>query len=167
MGTGKSSAGRLLARELNLKFTDIDDLIEREVGLNIPLIFEKFGEPYFRLLEKNVIKDVALKESQIIATGGGAIIDDENLKTLKASGIVICLTASADAIFSRIGGAARERPLLNLPDRREAVERLMGYRKPFYAKADVCIDTTDKKIEEVVLEIKKEIKRRGGFSQRG
>lgn len=156
MGTGKSSVGRRLARELNREFIDTDDLIEKEVGLKIPLIFDRYGEASFRVVEKKIIKDVVLKGNRVIATGGGAIIDEENFNALKASGLIVCLTSSVDAILSRTG-TGKERPLLNQPDRKEAVEKILEYRKPFYAKADLSVDTTDKTVNEVVAEIKTKI----------
>ena len=156
MGTGKSSVGRRLAKELNCQFIDTDDLIEKEVGLKIPLIFDRYGEASFRAVEKKVVKDVVLKDNQVIATGGGAIIGEENLAALKASGLIVCLTSSVDTILSRIG-TGKERPLLNQSDKRDAIERILDYRKPFYAKADLCIDTTNKRIDEVVAEIRERI----------
>lgn len=156
MGTGKSSVGRRLARELNREFIDTDDLIEKEVGLKIPLIFDRYGEASFRAVEKKIIKDAVLKDNRVIATGGGAIIDEENLAALKASGLIVCLTSSVDAILSRIG-TGKERPLLNQPDRKDAVEKILEYRKPFYAKADLSVDTTNKTVNEVVAEIKTKI----------
>ena len=156
MGTGKSSVGRHLARELNYRFVDTDYLIEQETGLDIPKIFERFGEAYFRSVEKKVIKDVLQKENQVIAAGGGAIVDEENLSVMKTSGFVVCLSASIDAIMSRVD-RNNDRPLLNLPDRQKAAMELLEYRKPFYAKADMCIDTTNKTVKEIVEEIKEKI----------
>lgn len=158
MGTGKSSVGRRLARELNLTFVDTDDLIEKEAGKSIAQIFASNGEDYFRKLESKVINELSAISHQpsakVIATGGGAIVNPENLEALKKSGIVICLTASIDAILSRVG-SGDERPLIAADDKKEKVSNLLKAREPFYKKADFIIDTTTKSVKEVVNEILK------------
>ncbi|HBR16389.1 MAG: hypothetical protein A3G39_06425 [Deltaproteobacteria bacterium RIFCSPLOWO2_12_FULL_43_16] len=154
MGTGKSSVGRRLARELNLKFIDTDDLIEKEAGIPIAQIFSQFGEAYFRRLESKVVNKISSDTDVVISTGGGAIVNPENLEALKKSGIVICLTASIDAILIRIG-EGDERPLVSQGDKREVISNLLQVREPFYKKADFIIDTTTKTVGEVVKEIKK------------
>ena len=154
MGTGKTAVGRQLARKLNIPFIDTDDLIEKEAGRSIAQIFAGHGEDYFRRLESKVIDDVSSKTNMVIATGGGAIVNPKNLEALKKGGIVICLTASIDAILSRIDNGD-ERPLLAKGDSREVVSGLLKLREPFYEKADFIIDTTAKSIKEVVNEILK------------
>ncbi|MBI5328387.1 MAG: shikimate kinase [Deltaproteobacteria bacterium] len=154
MGTGKSSVGRRLAKELNLKFVDTDDLIEKKAGMGISEIFAKFGEGYFRLLESKVIHEISSNTDMVIATGGGAIINPLNFETLKRNGTIICLTASIDEIFSRIG-KGDERPLISEGDNKEVISNLLKAREPFYKKTDFIIDTTAKTVGEVVKEIKK------------
>lgn len=156
MGTGKSSVGRRLARELNLKFIDTDDLIEKEAGIPISQIFSQFGEAYFRRLESKVIDDISSNTNMVIATGGGAIVNSENLDAFKKNGIVICLAASIDAILIRIG-EGDERPLVSQGDKREVISNLLQVREPFYKKADCIIDTTTKTVGEVVKEIKEKL----------
>lgn len=159
MGTGKSSVGRDLARELNYTFIDTDAVIEKETGLSIFKIFEKEGEAYFRTLEKRVIYNLLQIKGHVVTTGGGAVVDEENLNVMKRAGLVVCLTASVDAIISRVDRNS-DRPLLNQHDKRKAVMELLEYRKPFYAKADICVDTTDKTIKDVVEEIREKIRLR-------
>ena len=154
MGTGKSVVGRQLARELNTPFIDTDDLIEKEAGKSIAQIFACHGEGYFRKLESKAIDDVSSKTNMVIATGGGAIVNPKKLEALKKTGIVICLTASIDAILSRVG-SGDERPLLSAADKKGAISNLLKTREPFYQKADFIIDTTTKTVGEVVKEIKK------------
>jgi len=154
MGTGKTSAGRGLARELNLKFIDTDDLIEKEAGICIKEIFTKFGEEYFRRLESKIIHEVSSDENMIIATGGGAVVNPENLLALKKNGVLICLTASLDVIISRVG-SGDERPLISEGDMKDTISSLLNAREPFYKKADFIVDTSTKSIKEVVKEILK------------
>lgn len=162
MGTGKSSVGRRLARELNVRFVDTDDLIEKDAGISISEIFAKLGEAYFRQLESKVIDEISSGEGVIIATGGGAIVNPKNLEALKKNGIVICLTASVDAILSRVG-SGDERPLLVKGDKKKVISDLLKQREPFYKKADFIIDTTAKSVGDVVEEIKKLLAR--GYRQ--
>ncbi len=152
MGTGKTSVGRLLARRLSCPFIDTDDVIEREEGVSISEIFRELGEGYFRRVEKETIKRLSGKMGVIIATGGGAIIDHDNLKILKASGTLISLMASPEEILKRVEGDTT-RPLLSDKDRMTAIKRLMQERERFYKKADIVIDTTGKGVEEVASEI--------------
>ena len=154
MGTGKTSVGKRLAKELNLKFIDTDDLIEKEAGICINEIFAKYGEAYFRRLESKVIDEVSSDKNLIIATGGGAVINPTNLLALKKNGILICLTASIDVILSRIG-SGDERPLISEGDKKETISNLLKVREPFYKKADFIVDTTAKSIKEVVKEVLK------------
>lgn len=154
MGTGKTSVGKRLAKELNLKFIDTDGLIEKEAGICINEIFAKFGEAYFRRLESKVINEVSSDENMIIATGGGAVINPTNLLVLKKNGTLICLTASIDVILSRVG-SGDERPLISEGDKKETISNLLKVREPFYKKADFIVDTTTKSIKEVVKEVLK------------
>lgn len=106
MGTGKSVTGRWLSKELGLEFVDTDDLIEDREGKKIPEIFESKGESYFREVESSVIKDfISLSSDAVFATGGGAVLNDNNFKLLTDWGVVIRLTASLDVIHSKIGRA--------------------------------------------------------------
>lgn len=156
MGTGKSTVGRMLARELGLKFLDIDDLIEKEAGMPVKEIFRVRGEASFRRTESEVIEKLSegsFGDGIVLSTGGGAVVDPLNRKRLKQWGALVCLRASVDEILRRVGGRD-DRPLLSGPDRRETVERLMAEREEAYSDADFTVDTTSEKIEEVVGKIK-------------
>lgn len=156
MGTGKSTVGRRLAKELGLKFLDIDDLIEKEAGLPIKEIFRVNGEASFRRTESEVIAKLSnglFGRGIVLSTGGGAVVDPLNRKRLKAWGALICLRASVDEILRRVGGR-EDRPLLSGPGKKEAVERLLAEREEAYADADFTVDTTGAEIEEVVGKIK-------------
>ena len=101
MGTGKSTIGKYIAARLGRKFIDTDALIEQKSGKTIAALFMERGEPYFRALEQEAIAQVCTEEGSVVATGGGALANEENVRQLKASGTVICLTATPEIILSR------------------------------------------------------------------
>ena len=143
MGTGKTSLGKLLAEKLGRGFIDIDQKIEQDAGLSIPQIFEKYGEKYFRELEKNAVKEITQRRGLVIATGGGTIKDEENLRLLKSSGVIVCLTTEPEEILRRTERRG-ERPMLDAEeDRLTTIKKLLAERQQFYSQADYTIDTTD------------------------
>jgi shikimate kinase len=152
MGTGKTTVGRILARKLGYRFIDVDEEIEREQAVTISHIFSEMGEPYFRELEKNMIKTLSLKEGLIISAGGGAVVDESNIEAMKQGGALVCLTATPDEIMKRVGNSTN-RPLLKVPDPMAKIMELLSKREPYYLKADIIVDTTIKTPEEVAAEI--------------
>ena len=144
MGTGKTSLGKLLATKLGRPFVDIDKKIEAEQKLSIPKIFEQFGEEHFRALEKSAVKELSERRGLVIATGGGTIKDEENLRLLKSSGVLICLTTEPEEIFNRTSRRG-ERPVLDGggDERLETIKKLLAERKKFYDRADYQVDTTE------------------------
>ena len=152
MGTGKSCAGKRLSERLGLDFLELDEIIEKKEGASIKDVFEKKGEPYFRKLEKEIVKEASQKKGVIISAGGGAVIDEENFKNLKNGGVIICLEASPDVILQRTRGLAT-RPLLNVADPKKKIGELLRARFPYYKKSDHCIDTDKLTVEEVVEKI--------------
>lgn len=144
MGTGKTSLGKLLATRLGRPFVDIDKKIEDEEHLSIPKIFERFGEAHFRDLERAAVRDLSEKRGLVIATGGGTVKDEENLRLLKNSGVLICLTATPEEILYRTARRG-ERPVLDGGgnERLATIKRLLAERKEFYDRADYHVDTTD------------------------
>lgn len=161
MGTGKTSAGKLAAKKLGLKYVDTDEEIEKKAGITVSEIFSNFGEPYFRDLEAKTIKEISERGGQVISCGGGAVLRDENIKNLKAGGIVVCLSASPEAIFERIKHEAH-RPLIQVPDPKKRIRELLAERAPHYAKADETIDTTKLTIAQVASEIIRLVRAREG-----
>ena len=101
MGTGKTSLGKLLANKLGRGFVDLDQKIEHDSGMTIPKIFELYGEKYFRELEKKAVREVCERKNLVIATGGGTVKDSENVRLLKSSGKIVCLTCEPEEIFRR------------------------------------------------------------------
>ncbi|MFC1805069.1 shikimate kinase [Candidatus Omnitrophota bacterium] len=152
MGTGKSCVGRELARQKKMRFLDLDQLIERGEGKPISEIFAQRGEPYFRLLEKLVLRDVTKKKNHVVACGGGIVINEENIKTMKKSGTIICLSATPAAILQRTS-AYKHRPLLNVSDPKKKIAQLLKLRAPFYALANRTIDTSRLCIDAVVKKV--------------
>ena len=152
MGTGKTSTGRVLARKLGTRFIDTDKLIEKEAGIPIREIFEKFGEAHFRGLEREIVKKVTEEEGVVIAVGGGAIVNPANLADIKRHGIVVSLTASLEVILSRVERNL-DRPLLKVEDKLGKIKELIADRAPFYEKADNTVDTDGKNPEQVADEI--------------
>lgn len=152
MGTGKSVVGKKLAAKLHKDFVELDDMIEIKEKMPIKDIFEKKGEPYFRLVEKEVVQKASQRNNIVISAGGGAIIDEENFKNLKNSGTIICLKASPETILKRTKNL-KTRPLLNVADPKSQIEKLLKKRESCYNKADFSIETDSLNIDEVILKI--------------
>jgi shikimate kinase len=152
MATGKTVVGKALAKKKKWHFLDLDELIELRQKLTISDIFAKEGEPYFRRIEKKVLKEVAAEKKFVVACGGGIVLDTENIRLMKGTGKLICLSADIETILNRSSGFGH-RPLLNVKNPKEKIEVLMKLRAPFYAQADVMIDTSKLSIEEVVQKI--------------
>lgn len=153
MGTGKTSVGKELAAQMKRRFIDLDELIEFKEKRVINDIFAKEGEPFFRKLEKTALKDVAKEEKIIVACGGGIVINSENIRIMKESGIIICLAANPAVILKRTS-TQTHRPLLNVSEPKKQIELLLRLRAPYYAQADKTIDTSKISVKEVVKRIK-------------
>ncbi len=154
MGTGKTSVGRLLAQEKKLSFVDLDELIELKEQRRIVDIFAKEGEPYFRKIEKKILKEVATQKKFVVACGGGIVLDKDNIKLMKKTGIVICLSAKSEEILKRTS-ISSHRPILNVKKPKERIELLLKMRAPYYLQADKTVDTTGLSIKQVVAKISK------------
>lgn len=160
MGTGKTAAGKMLAKRLKMEFIDLDDRIEEKEGRTISRIFKEDGEAYFRRIEKDTVKGILGIKDSVLATGGGVVMDDENMVSLKKIGTVISLVASPEVILKRTS-LETHRPLLNNAEPKKNIEELLKRREPFYKKADYIIDTSSLNIDEVVDEILKILKMEG------
>ncbi len=149
MGTGKSLVAKRLAKRLGRRLVDTDACIEHEADMSIAQIFATEGEAAFRQRERQAIARACQEKEMVIATGGGAITDKENARTMKASGPVVCLTARPEVIIQRVQGDTT-RPLLQGPNPLEKIQRLLADRAAAYARADITIDTSSLDPDAVV-----------------
>ena len=154
MGTGKTVVGKSLAAELGYDFVDTDRLIEQKTGQSISEIFRDYGEAHFRKVEKEVIRQLSSREGLVMATGGGAVMDPENVASLRQKGWLICLTAQPETILTRLKEHP-DRPLLNSSDRLSEIQRLLNIRRPFYDRVDYTIETDCMSVRRVTSKIRK------------
>lgn len=157
MGTGKSVVGRRLAERLALPFLDLDDAIEQAAGMTIPEIFAREAESGFRQRERDCIARMATRTDCVIAAGGGAVLDPENVRILKAGATLVCLVAEPAVIAERLGSDT-SRPLMVGPDRLTRIRDLLDQRAPAYAQADLAIETSGLAVEEVVDRIMRHLR---------
>jgi shikimate kinase len=142
MGCGKTSVGRRVAARLGLRFTDTDEEIEFSHRKTIPEIFTDHGEPYFRDGERRVIARLLNSPPQVLATGGGAYMNEETRRNIRATGIAIWLKADLPVLMRRV--MKREnRPLLKAADPEAVMRNFMTVRYPVYAEADITVQTRD------------------------
>lgn len=165
MGAGKSTIGRQLSNSLKKDFKDSDHEIVARTGASIPLIFEIEGEEGFRKREAAMIDELSQMGDIVLATGGGAVLREENRKHLKERGVVIYLYASVDQLFERTS-RDRNRPLLQTENPRQKLEDLMEQRDPLYREvADIVVHTDDRSIRSVVKEILVRLKQDAKYAE--
>lgn len=149
MGVGKSTVGRRLAKRLALPFVDADAEIEKAAGCPISDIFEFHGEAAFREGERRVLRRLLEERPAVIATGGGAFIDDETRRHVRQHATSIWLRTDLDTVVKRVKRNTN-RPLLRNGDPRKTLEHLMEVRDPIYAEADIVVDSSDTAVDKVV-----------------
>ena len=151
MGSGKTTVGRRLARELNKDFFDTDHEIIDKTGVTIDHIFDIEGEKGFRERESKILKSLCQMSNIILATGGGIVILPKNREILKNAGLVVYLFSSVDQLFRRTS-KSKTRPLLeNSSDRKKTITELLEARDVYYREiATFVVDTTGKKLQEVI-----------------
>ena len=162
MGAGKSTVGRRLAARLSLPFYDADHEIESAAGMTIPDIFQHYGESYFRDGERRVIARLLQEGPVVLATGGGAFMNEETRRNIAEHGISVWLKADLDVLMRRVR-KRDTRPLLRNPDPEGTMRRLMEIRYPVYALADLTIDSHEAPHDRVVADI---IKALGGWIEK-
>lgn len=140
MGAGKSCVGRRVAQRLNIPFVDADAEVEEAAGCSIADIFEQYGEAEFRDGERRVIARLLEGPPSVLATGGGAFIDEQTRDLIKKNAVSVWLRADLDTLVDRTAGRTH-RPLLNAGNPRDVLSDLMDTRYPIYAEADVTVET--------------------------
>jgi shikimate kinase len=152
MGAGKSSIGRRLADRLRLPFVDADTAIEEAAGLTIPEIFKIHGEAHFRDGERRVIGRLLQSGEKVLATGGGAFMNDQTREAVAASGISVWLRADLDTLMRRVRKRSN-RPLLQTADPEQVMRKLMDERYPVYATSDIAIESREVPHDQIVSEV--------------
>ncbi len=166
MGVGKSAAGVLVAERTRKQFVETDSLIEKEAGKSISRIFQEDGEIAFRELEIKVIKEIANREDQVIACGGGVVLNRINIDRLKQNSVIVWLTASPRYILKRTQLDGNVRPVLKKVGNLDELRSLVRFRKPYYERsADLKVDTSRLDVNETVEEILRSISKRDSASQ--
>jgi shikimate kinase len=160
MGSGKTVTAKALAELLNYTFVDIDAEIQTKEGRSIPEIFAESGEPYFRDAESSVLEHFSKQAKQVIATGGGVVLREANVRRMKETGKVVLLDASVESLWQRVR-YSKDRPLLDKPDPLVALRQILNDRGAFYSNACHFAVLTDGKIaENVANEILKMLRSR-------
>jgi len=152
MGAGKSSIGRRLAARLGIPFVDADTEIESAAGMTIPEIFDKHGEPYFRAGEARVIARLLDNGPQVLATGGGSVMDPQTRALIGEKGISVWLRAEIDVLLKRTK-RRNDRPLA------ERIKDLLPEREPVYAQADIVVQSRDEPHDTIISEIMLELQK--------
>ena len=161
MGVGKTTIGKMLARELGLRFVDCDQEIERRSGANIAWIFDVEGESGFRLRETHVLDELTQEDGVLVATGGGAVLEQENRTYLKDRGIVVHLDTAVDLLVKRTA-KDKKRPLLQNRDPRTVLKKIKEDRDPLYREvADICVFVGDNSSRKAVTQILENLKAEG------
>jgi len=153
MGVGKSSIGRRLATRLSIPFVDADSEIEKAAGMSIADIFSRHGEADFRSGEARVIARLLEGGPQVLATGGGAFMNEGTRAAIKAKGVSIWLSATYEVLLRRISKRKNERPMLQTDDPSETLRQLLIAREPVYAQADLTVQSREGPHDAIVAEI--------------
>jgi shikimate kinase len=160
MGAGKTTIGRSLAKRLDMGFLDTDKEIESRTGVPIPTIFEIEGEEGFRKREAQVVKETAAKSGQVVATGGGSVLREENRIALRASGFVIYLNVTPQTLLERTRHD-KNRPLLQVADPLSKLTQLFAARDPLYrAVADIVVEEEWMSAQGILQHLLKELAKR-------
>ena len=153
MGVGKSSIGRRLGARLGIPFVDADTEIEKAAGMSIADIFARHGEADFRSGEARVIARLLDGGPQVLATGGGSVMNADTRAAIKAKGVSIWLEAEFDILMRRISKRRHERPMLQTADPAATLRELLAVRAPVYALADLTIQSREVPHDAIVTEI--------------
>lgn len=158
MGAGKTSVGRLLAKDLRMTFVDCDHEIEKRTGVTVSVIFEIEGEEGFRRRESTLLHELVRAPNVVLATGGGVVLRQENREALARHGFVVYLRASVDELWQRTRHD-RSRPLLRTEDPRARLAELFEQRDPLYREvADITVDTGAQSLRQLVSQLEQRLR---------
>ena len=152
-GSGKSSVGKKLAKNLSYNFLDTDRIIEKTTSLSIDETISTKGEKEFRSIETQVLSKIDFSQNNVISTGGGLPTEKDNIRIMKNNGSIIWLKASIDSIYDRLKNSKEIRPLIGNHIEKENIESLYNSRQSVYNIADVSIDTDNKNLDEITKEL--------------
>jgi len=159
--SGKTVVGKTLARELGREFLDTDELIEENAGRSIQTMISTKGWDRFRETEKRLVEEVSRRNNLVIATGGGIVMDEENVKNLKQNGWVVWLKGKPEVLKGRMAreqGSGRIRPSLTGADPLEEIKEVLSLREPWYGRAgDLVVDTSSLSINDAAALIIKNL----------
>jgi shikimate kinase len=159
MGAGKTTVGKLLAQQLAKTFVDSDEEIKRRTGVTITHIFDVEGEAGFRSREASVIQELAGRDNIVLATGGGAVLNEQTRAVLRSNGVVVYLKSTVFDLWQRTRHD-RNRPLLQTSDPHAKLKELYEQRDPLYMQvADVVMYTDKQSVQSLVLELRQELSR--------
>ena len=153
-----ASSGSFLSKRLNCEFVDLDLYIEKEQGISISEMFEKHGEKYFRDVETEGLRKISEKSNQIISTGGGIVIRDQNWEIMKKSGTTVYLKASIETLFNRVKHKST-RPLLNVENPFEKAKELFLSRESLYEKSEIILDREGLEPGDVAMAMVRELRK--------
>lgn len=152
MGSGKTTYGKVLAKELKLEFMDLDDYIEKKIGRTIKHIFEVDGEQRFREIEHEALKEIVKKDDFLLATGGGAPCFFDNIEIMKKNGTTVYLETEVNVLANRLFYAKLYRPLIwgkTLSELKIYIEKMLEKRNPYYKKAHIITDGKDLDVDKL------------------
>jgi len=161
MGSGKSTAGRKLASQLNWSFIDLDEKIQKKEGMKIPDIFSSKGEPYFRKLEAKALQELKSVKETVISTGGGTPCFADNMDFMLSSGLTVYIRMTPLSLKKRLEGSVEGRPLLkevDMKDLQEYITSKLAEREKWYSRAEIIIDVVNNDLPDLLSLIKKQIR---------
>ncbi|MBI3901692.1 MAG: shikimate kinase [Nitrosomonadales bacterium] len=162
MGAGKTTVGKLLAQQTGKIFIDSDEEIQQRTGVTIAHIFDVEGEAGFRQREANVVQDLVRRDNIVLATGGGAVLNEQNRVALRSNGVVVYLKSAVHDLWLRTRHD-RNRPLLQTADPRAKLKELYEQRDPLYAQtADLVMPTGKQNVHSLVEQLQRELNRFAG-----
>ena len=153
MGTGKTSVGKRVADDLGMKFVDMDHIIEEREGRAISDIFATDGEAYFRDLERELVKELSAADGMVIGTGGGVVLNADNVTDFSAKGLAVCINVDPEEILARLEHDG-SRPLLAEGDKLEKIKSILAARKECYASVPLQVTTTGCSVEQSAERLK-------------